>query len=159
MFAVAAPATYNVYKLIHVFAAVVWVGGATVLTILALLYERSSDPLELAGYARKAELVGMRVFLPSSLVVLVFGLLLVHEGSLDFGRFWVAAALAGWAMTFVTGLFFISPRAKKLATLIPERGVTDPEVQSVMKRIMLISRFDAAVLLLVVADMTAKPFS
>lgn len=159
VFAVAAPATYNVYKLIHVFAAVVWVGGATVLTILALLYERTNDPVELAGFASKAEFVGMRVFLPSSLVVLVFGALLVHEGSLDYARFWVVAALVGWALTFITGLFFISPRAKRLATLIPERGVTDPEVQAVMKRIMLISRFDVAVLLLVVADMTAKPFS
>jgi uncharacterized membrane protein len=159
VFAVAAPATYNVYKLIHVFAAVVWVGGGTVLTILALLYERSNDPVEIAGYAKKAELVGMRMFMPTSLVVLVFGLLLMHEGSLDYGQFWTSAALVGWALTFSTGLFLIRPRAARLATLVPERGVSDPEVQALMKRIMAISRFDAAVMLLVVADMTVKPFS
>jgi uncharacterized membrane protein len=159
VFAVAAPATYNVYKLIHVFAAVVWVGGGTLLTILALLYERSNDPLQLASFANKAEFVGMRVFMPSSLVVLVFGFLLMNNGGLEYGQFWVIAALVGWAMTFTTGLLLIAPGSRKLATLIPERGVSHPEVQAAMKRVMLISRFDMAVLLLVVADMTAKPFS
>jgi uncharacterized membrane protein len=159
VFAVAAPATYNAYKLIHVFAAVLWAGGGTMITILALLYERSNDPLELASYANKAELVGMRLFLPSSLVVLVFGLLLMHEGGLAYGQFWVIVALAVWGLSFLTGLLLISPNTKKLAALIPERGVADPEVQARMRRIMLISRFDMAMLLLVVADMTAKPFS
>jgi uncharacterized membrane protein len=159
VFAVAAPVTYNVYKLIHVVAAVVWAGGATVLMILALLYERTNNPLELAGYAKKAELVGMRLFMPASLVALVFGLLLMHEGGLPYDQFWVIAALIGWAMTFVTGIAFIRPVTNKLAALLTERDVTDPEVQGLMKRIMLITRVDVAVLLLVVADMTAKPFS
>ena len=39
------------------------------------------------------------------------------------------------------------------------RGVEHPETQAVLKKLLLVARVDIAVLLLVVADMTAKPFS
>ncbi|HET6945991.1 MAG TPA: hypothetical protein VFI01_11615 [Gaiellaceae bacterium] len=40
-----------------------------------------------------------------------------------------------------------------------EKGPDAPETQAAIRRVLLVVRFDVAVLLLVVADMAVKPFS
>ena len=81
------------------------------------------------------------------------------KGDLDWGQFWVIAGLSGFAATFLTGIGFLQPQTKKLNALAEEKGVEHPETQAVLKKLLLVARFDVAMLLLVVADMTAKPFS
>ena len=159
IFGWAAPDTFNVYKMVHVVAAVVWVGGGAMLAVLALLTEREGDPKALMSLGHKAEFLATRVFIPASFVVLLFGILMMIKGSLDWGQFWVIAGLVGFAATFLTGLLFLGPQTKKMNTLAAERGVEHPLTQAALKRLLLVARFDVAVLLLVVADMTAKPFS
>ena len=75
------------------------------------------------------------------------------------GKFWVVAGLVGYALTFVTGIGVLSPQAKRIEALSLEKGATAPETIASIRKILLIARFDIAVLLLVVADMVAKPFS
>jgi uncharacterized membrane protein len=159
IFGWAAPATFYVYKMVHVVAAVVWVGGGATLVVIALLTERENDPRALASLGQKVELIATRIFIPSSLVVFLFGILMMLKGDLDWGQFWVIAGLAGFAATFLTGIAFLQPQTKKLNALAETKGAEDPETQAVLKKLLLVARFDVAMLLLVVADMTAKPFS
>jgi uncharacterized membrane protein len=150
---------YAVFKVVHVLFAVIWVGGGTMLTIFAILAERSNDPAEIAQVAKWAGRVGEKLFAPSGLIVFLAGIALMLNTNWGWGRFWVVAGLVGYASTFVTGLFVISPNAKKLEALIAEKGPTHPDSIAQIRRLMLIARFDIAVLLLVVADMVTKPFS
>jgi uncharacterized membrane protein len=159
VFGWAAPVTFDVYKMIHVIAAVVWVGGGTVLVILAMLTEQENDPRALAALGMKVEFLAKRVFIPASLVVLLFGILMMLKGDLDWGQFWVIVGLAGFAATFVTGLAYLEPQTKRFNALVAERGPEAPETQAALGKLLLVARFDVAMLLLVVADMTAKPFS
>lgn len=159
VFGLAAPDAYAVYKMVHVLAAVVWVGGGVTLTVLALLTEREGDPQALAALGRKVEVLATRIFVPSSLVVLACGILMMIKGDLDWGRFWVVAGLVGFAATFLTGLLFLGPQTKKLNALAAEHGAEHPATQAALKRLLLVARFDVALLLAVVADMAAKPFS
>ncbi len=159
VFGWAAPSSFQLYKMLHVFAAVVWVGGGALLTVLAILTERSNDPVALANIGRQAELVGTRIFVPSSLVVVVFGVAMIEKGDLGYGEFWIVAALIGWAITFLTGIGFFAPQTKRLNTLVEEHGVEHPIVQAKLKQILLVARLDIAMLLLIVADMAAKPFA
>ena len=69
------------------------------------------------------------------------------------------AGLVGFAATFLTGIAFLSPQTKKVNALAESKGVEDPETQAAVRKLLLVSRFDVALPLLVVADMTAKPFS
>jgi hypothetical protein len=69
------------------------------------------------------------------------------------------AGLVGYALTFVTGIGVLSPLAKKIDVLLKEKGPAAPETQATIQRILLVARFDIAILLLVVADMVTKPFS
>jgi uncharacterized membrane protein len=159
VFAFAAPAVYSVYKMIHVLAAVVWVGGGASVTVLALLTEREGDPKALVSLGHKVEFMATRIFIPSSLVVLVFGILMMIKGDLDWGQFWVIVGLLGFAATFLTGVVFLGPQTKKLNVLAAELGAEHPLTQEKLKRLLLVARFDVALLLVIVADMVAKPFS
>jgi uncharacterized membrane protein len=75
------------------------------------------------------------------------------------GKFWIVAGLIGYVITFLTGILVLAPLAKKTAASAETQGPTHPETMALVKRIMLIVRFDIAMLLLVVADMVTKPFS
>ena len=49
MFLWFAPGSYQVYKALHVVAAVIWVGGDVTLTTLGIVFERRNDGPTLAG--------------------------------------------------------------------------------------------------------------
>jgi uncharacterized membrane protein len=159
VFAVAAPSGYSLYLMLHIFFAVVWVGGGTVIAILAFLLDRARDPIQIGKFGAMTEKIGLRVFLPSSLIVLALGFVLVQKGGWGYGHFWVIFALLGWATSFCIGLFVLAPLAKKVAEVIPQKGVEDPEAQALLRRIVLIDRWQVLLLLLTVADMAGKPFS
>jgi hypothetical protein len=57
----------------------------------------------------------------------------------------------------VVGAAFLGPESGRVGRLAEERGVTDPDLQRRIRRIFAITRFDLAVLLLVVIDMAVKP--
>lgn len=156
------PHWFALFKWLHVSFVVFWVGGGLMLTVLGLMAERSNDPREIVTLAKWAAFAGQRLFAPASLVVLAMGIaMLIHGGDpiLHWGKFWVIVGLLGFASTFITGIAFLSPQAKKVHTLSESRGPEAPETIAAIKTILLIARVDIGVLLLVVADMVTKPFS
>lgn len=153
-----APEAYSIYKAVHVLAAVVWVGGGAALMALALRADRAIDNAELAVIGRQAEWVGTRVFTPASFVVLGFGIAMIEKGGHDWGQFWVLFALVGWAISAATGILFLGPKTKILGQLYETRGPDDPDFLRQLRTVLTIARFDAVLLLLIVVDMTAKPF-
>ena len=150
---------YLVFKAIHVSFAVIWIGGGALLTILGLIAERRKDPAELATIARQAAMVGEKLFSPAAIVVLAAGIGMMVNGDLDWGAFWVSFGLLGFASTFIVGIAVLAPMSKKIVELTESQGVAAPETQAAIAKILVIARFDVAVLLLVVLDMVLKPFS
>lgn len=150
---------FAVFKWIHVSVAVFWVGGGLVLTALALWAETKSDPEEMATLARQASFVGEKLFAPAGLIVLAMGITMVINDHIGFGTTWVIIGLVGYALTFTTGIGFLAPRAKRISELLDTKGAAAPETQAAIKQILLISRIDVGVLLIVVADMVLKPFT
>lgn len=150
---------YAIFRTVHVVLAVFWVGGGLTLTILGLRAERLADPTEMSVLARQAAFVGEKLFAPAGLLVLLAGIGMVVNGDLGWNHFWVIAGLIGYAATFATGLGILTPRVKKIDELLAEKGADAPETMDAIRRVLLIVRFDVALLLLVVADMTVKPFS
>jgi uncharacterized membrane protein len=149
---------YEIYKTLHVAFAVIWVGGGIALTIIGLLAERAGDPRELATIVKYAERLGQRVFSPSSVVVLAFGIAMIEKGGLGWGTFWIDFALVLWALSFVVGAGYLGPTAGKIHKLYEASdGALTPEITALQQRILRVIRFDAAMLLLIVVDMAAKP--
>jgi uncharacterized membrane protein len=150
---------YSIFRVVHVVLAVFWVGGGLTLTILGLRAERLDDPSEITTLARQASFVGEKLFAPAGLLVFLMGIAMVVNADLGWDHFWVIAGLVGYAATFATGLGVLTPLTKKIDALMTEKGSDAPETQAAIRRVLLVVRFDMAVLLVVVADMTVKPFS
>ena len=151
---------FGIFKIVHVGFAVFWVGGGLLLTALALRAERSKDPEDLANIARQATFVGEKLFAPASGIVLLMGIVMViNSPEIGFGDTWVIIGLVGFAISFVTGIAVLAPRARRLVELFDTVGSTAPQTQAAIREILLISRVDVAVLVIVVFDMLMKPFS
>jgi uncharacterized membrane protein len=151
--------TYEWLKAAHVVAAVMWVGGAVMLTLLALLTIAERDPKRLVQFTRQAAFLAGSYFPILSLTVLGVGFGLVEEGDWGYDPTWIQIAIAGWGASFVIGAGYLGPHAKKLSKLLDERPSEDEGVQNLIKRILLVARIDAVLLLFIVFDMTAKPWS
>jgi uncharacterized membrane protein len=150
---------YATFKAVHVGFAVIWIGGGTLLTILGLIAERQNDPVQIAAVAKQAAMVGEKLFSPAAGIVLLAGIAMMINTNWGWEHFWITAGLVGFASTFVTGIAVLAPRTRRLEELIETVGVEAPETQAAIKQLLLIARFDVAVLLLVIIDMVVKPFS
>jgi uncharacterized membrane protein len=156
--ALATITTYQLYLSVHILTAVIWVGGALAAQVFAIRASRSGSGERLATTAADIEWLGTRVFIPSSLILVVFGFLLIHEGNWDY-RFWIVFPLAVWAASFLAGAGFLGPESGRLNTTIAREGVESAAAQARLARIFLVSRIELVLLVLVVLDMALKPGS
>ena len=149
---------YEFLKTVHVLLAITWLGGAITFQLLALRIIKENPPTRLAPFARDTEAIGMKIFLPASIVLLLAGILMVLDTpGIDFTDAWIVIGLGGIVSTIVIGAGFLGPEAKRLAELVEQKGDDDPEVVSRISRILMIGRIDLAILLIVAANMVIKP--
>jgi uncharacterized membrane protein len=150
---------YNTLKFVHVLAAVVWVGGACVVQVYAFLALRTNDPVRVAAVAGDTEFVGTRIFLPTSLILLVSGLFTIHEsgGAWSYSQGWVQFGLAIIVLSIAVGAGYLGPEAGRIAKATERSGVESAEVQQRIRRIFLVSRIELVFLLAVIFDMVVKP--
>ena len=158
VFAANAP-WYFVFKMLHVGAAVVWVGGGVFLTVCAVLAELAKDDDQLLQIGHWAETVAGRLFPVMSFVVLGFGIGMTTNGKIPYNQFWIIFGLVAWALSASTGILFLGPESKRLNKAAAAHGPQSPEVQARLRRILLVVRVDVALMFLIVFDMVAKPFS
>lgn len=98
------------------------------------------------------------LFIPSSLLVLVFGILLVADSDVwTFDMLWIDLGFVGFAITFLTGLLWIKPQSERIQAMIERDGGMSPKAYAAARRMIVFSRLDSVVLYLVVADMVFKP--
>jgi uncharacterized membrane protein len=153
-----AATTYQWYLAVHILAAVIWVGGALATQVFAIRATRTSDGARIANFAQDAEWIGMRVFLPSSLILVIFGFMLVGKGDWDWS-FWLVFALIVWIASVIVGAGFLGPESGRIAKITEREGPDSPQATARLQRIFLISRIELVFLLLVVLDMALKPGS
>jgi hypothetical protein len=140
---------------LHILLAIVWVGGAITIQIMAQK-AIAAGPVHVEHLTRTIEWMGKRVFMPASGTLFLLGLWMAF-GWVGW-PVWIWIGVAGFAATFVTGTFFLGPESGRIAKLLEEKGAEDPETVASLKRILAISRIDLVVLVIVVWDMAYKPF-
>ena len=135
---------YTFFKSIHVVAAVIWVGGATTIQAYAFRILRTGDGKRQADFAKDTEIVGMRVFTPSSAVLFLAAIGLMVNGNWSWGQNWTVLGLIAFALSFVIGAGYLGPE-------------NSPEAQARIRRILMVSRAELVVLLAVIVTMVVKP--
>lgn len=152
----AAVTAYTVVKFLHVLLAIVWVGGAILLQMLARSAMASRLSGRAAEFAGEVENIGKRVFTPISILMLLLGLYLVQEGDWGFGSFWVSAAILGLLVSIAVGAGYLGPQFGKLGKLIQGEGSDSPAVREKIATILRVARMDIALLVLIVFLMVTK---
>lgn len=139
----------------HLLFVITWVGtdiGLQILSLRALARpERSVD------FMADVEWLGTRLLMPASLLVLVFGILLVNEVGYDFGDLWITLAFAAFLFSFLLGAGFLGPESGRISKLADERGPAERDVQRRIRRVLWFSRLELLVLIAIVLDMVVKP--
>ena len=146
---------YEVLLFLHVATAIVWLGSGFFLQMLVWRAGALDDRPLLQGVANNSGWMAQRIFIPASLAVLVFGILLTIEGPWSFGDLWIVLGLAGYAFSFLVGIGFIEPEGKRIAAAMAagDQGRAAFHIG----RINTVSRIELVVLYLVVAVMALKP--
>jgi hypothetical protein len=117
----------------------------------------AAGPDRTAAFLSDVEWLGTRLLTPSALLVVIFGFGLLSELDYSVGDTWIWLALAAFAASFVAGAGFLGPESGRIGNLVAERGADDPEVQARIRRILLVSRIELVILILVILDMVVKP--
>lgn len=145
---------FEVYKFLHIAAAIVWVGGGAVATVFAARLG-SATPDHRLGFARDMEFASTRVFMPASLLTLLFGILMVVDSDVfAWEQAWVVIGLSAVVISAVLGMAYLSPQSAKL---VAELEAGDPAAAERIRGISLVSRLDLVVLFVAVWAMVVKP--
>lgn len=146
---------YLLLKFLHVSAAIIWIGAGVGLVILGIAADRANDEAEYGRIIKQVVFMAPRVFIPSSLAVLVLGAIAAWM-SWSFADLWIDIGLVGFAITFCTGNFLLKPRADKVTAILANGPIT-PQGIAVGRELLGIAKFDYVMLFVVVADMVFKP--
>jgi uncharacterized membrane protein len=150
---------YELLLFVHIGASIVWIGAGFLSLLLATTYDRESDEAAIKRFLHDQEWLAMRLFIPASLVVVIFGIALVIESDAwSFDQLWIVLGLIGYAATFVTGLFFIKPASERIAgEMEAQGGRLSPRLRADIRKLIVTARVDYVTFALVVFDMVGKP--
>jgi uncharacterized membrane protein len=147
---------YELLKYIHVVCAIIWVGGAVYIQVLAFRVQRSGDPSLLGRLGPEIEFIGTRVFVPASVILFVAGVALTAQ-RWSFQQAWISIAMVLWFVSLLVGALFLGPQSKKLGALVATDGPAAPSVAAVSARLFLVSRLELVSFAVIVALMVFKP--
>ena len=146
---------YEILLFLHIAAAIVWLGSGFFLQILIFRAESADDTGLTRGIASNSGWLAQRIFIPTSLAVLVLGILLTIEGPWSFGDLWIVLGLAGYAVSFLLGILFQEPQGKRIHAAM-EAG-DQGRAAFLIRQINAVARIELVILFLVVGVMALKP--
>lgn len=146
---------YSIIKFLHIVSATVWVGGGFTLMLLGVRANRANDPESLMFIMRTVARIGNTLFMPASVLTLLFGLVMAWFW-VGFSQLWIVIGLCGFAAAFATGTFVFKPTADKMLPMIDRDGMS-PVAMDLARRMLAFGKLDYCVMLVVVADMVLKP--
>jgi uncharacterized membrane protein len=148
---------YTFFKSVHVITAAIWIGGQAMIQAYAFRILRTGDGRRQAEFSKDTEVVGMRVFIPSTLILLLAGIAMMVNLDWSWSQNWIILGLIAFGLSFVLGAGFLGPEGGRIAELIKRDGPDSPAVQARIRRILTISRCELVVLLAVMVNMVVKP--
>ena len=144
--------------LIHIAAATIWVGGGVTLSVIGARARRSNEPLVVGDFARLLSYVGLRVFTPAVVVVLLSGIgLVLVDSEWSFTQAWVLLGIVAFAIAFLIGAVYLSRSALRLGRLADEASMSLPAAREQLDRWLAGYAVVLIVLLFALWDMVFKP--
>lgn len=147
---------YELLLYVHIVCAVIWVGGAFALQMLAILVRQSDDPVAVPRLSRNMEIIGTRAFMPAATLLFLAGLVMTID-RWAFGQVWIAVSIGLWIVSALAGALYLGPRAKRAAALFEAEGPESPEARALIGRMFVVSRLELISFAVIIALMVFKP--
>ncbi|HET9949934.1 MAG TPA: DUF2269 family protein [Longimicrobiales bacterium] len=147
---------YRLFTFVHIMAAILWIGGATIMAALSARLARVGEHSALQVVARQNEFVGRALLGPAALITLLAGLALMGLSRLGL-PLWMAWGLAGALGSMALGGGYLAVTGRKLAEEArseqPDRG----RMAALQRRLSIGTVLNIALLVSVVWAMVFKP--
>ena len=145
---------YNVLLIIHILAAMVWIGGG----IYSMFEDRriGGDRTRLADFLDHSDWTGTRLFGPAAFVTLLAGVgMVVSSDTWSFSQTWIWLAIGLFVVSLAIGAGYYGPTYARIRALMAAGD--DAGVERVRRRLTLVTQIDAALLITIVVLMVTKP--
>jgi uncharacterized membrane protein len=147
----------NLFKLLHVLAVIVWVGGVLTVNVLQVLVGGGRDRAAQGSLLRLGDLYGRAVIAPAAALTLVTGIVRVEQIDVGYGTFWVVWGLAAVVGSLVLGATMIRATNVELGRLAGEGSADDPRWSALRRRAATLFAVNLLMLVSAVWAMEFKP--
>jgi uncharacterized membrane protein len=148
---------YNFYLFLHIVAAIIWLGGAFMVTITNVRLSQQHDRAGLASLGRQGNFYTRSVFMPAAVISLVTGILLTSTAGISFGALWITWGFTGIIVSIVLGAVLIRRTIEELGRLAAAPASNGARIGTLQQRVLLLSALNLLVLFSVVWGMVFKP--
>ena len=147
---------YEFLKIVHIVAAMGWVGGAILSQVHSAFVQRRANPQDLMTFIEFQATLGQKYFAPLAGIVAAAGIgMVIDSAAWGFTDTWVIIGIVLFLVSSLTGTFYLGPQTDKIKAGLA--GAPDTALEKRIKNVVLATRIDLAILILVVADMVVKP--
>jgi uncharacterized membrane protein len=143
--------------LIHIVGSIIWFGGGLILHLQTRRAAKSADKSAVPVFFEGIEWAGLRIFVPTTLIVLGTGIWLVHVGPYSHGEFWVWSSYVAFGISFLTGAGFLGPESGRILRLYRSEGAESSEAARRIGRILRVMDVDLLLILYIIVVMVLKP--
>ncbi len=148
--------SYEIWLFVHITAAIVWLGGALAAQVFAALAKRSGDPARTAAFGRDISFIGLRIFLPSSIVVFISGVFVTEDRNWDWGEPFIVFGIVAWALVSLIAFGYVLREMGRIGAQIAAEGPS-PALVGRVNALVLLARVLILVLFVIVFMMVVKP--
>jgi hypothetical protein len=146
---------YELLLFLHILAIATWFGSALTITAMGFMTLRSGAEA-FGAFTVPATRWAGRVHPIMGVVLLLTGFGLVAEGDIDFDT-WIILALIGLVVVMALGGALVGRTAEGLVKRLEGGSITAEELTADARKLLLYTRIELVILVLVIADMVAKP--
>ena len=146
---------YELIKFVHILMAIIAVGFNA--TYGVLLGRAAREPEHEAHVLRTVKVLDDRFANPAYAVLLVTGLLMVGFYAPRLTEFWIAAALALYAVAVAVGAGIYTPTLRRQIAVIDEQGPDSADYRALSRRGTVIGILLAIDVVIIVFLMVTKP--
>ena len=146
---------YELLLSLHILSIATWFGSG--LALVAVGFQTiKTGPETYGGFVVPAAKWAGRAHPAAGVLLLLTGFAMVADADWDFDA-WLILGIIGLVAAMAVGGAFIGRTADSLVKRIESGGITAEELTEGGRNILLYSRIELVILLLVVVDMVAKP--
>lgn len=140
----------------HITFAMIWIGSQIGMHALATRVRNAPADRQMA-YIDDVEWLGNKLQGPASIMVLIFGILLVITDPVPAQTLFVIFGVLGWVVVMGIATGYLVRQTKQIRALAGQHGIEAADVQAKIRTVLRVSWFESILLVIIVFNMIAKP--